>query len=76
MVATEPTELISSTGKPEYTPIENTGLLYLSNSDSDVFMLIDSQEIYILLAGRWFSSKSFNGPWNYVSGKNCQPILL
>ncbi|MCD6430870.1 MAG: hypothetical protein J7L57_06605 [Deltaproteobacteria bacterium] len=68
VVATEPTELISSTGKPEYTPIKDTGLLYLSNSDSDVFMVIESQKIYILLAGRWFSSKSLNGPWQYVPG--------
>ncbi len=66
VVATVPTELISSTGKPEYTPIKDTGLLYLSNSDSDVFLAIESQEIYILLAGRWFSSKSLNGPWHYV----------
>ena len=69
VLATEPTELISATGKPEYTPIKDTGLLYLSNSDSDVFMLIESQEIYILLAGRWFSSKSLNGPWQYVPGE-------
>ena len=75
VVATEPTELISSTGKPEYTPIKDTGLLYLSNSDSDVFMAIESQEIYILLAGRWFSGKSLNGPWQYVPGENC-PLIL
>ena len=68
VVATVPTELISSTGKPEYTPIKDTGLLYLSNSGSDVFMAIESQEIYILLAGRWFSSKSLSGPWHYVPG--------
>ena len=69
VVATEPTELISSIGKPEYTPIKDTGLLYLSNSDSDVFLTIESQESYILLAGRWFSSKSLNGPWKYVPGE-------
>ncbi|MEA3333895.1 MAG: hypothetical protein U9Q58_09885, partial [Pseudomonadota bacterium] len=69
VVATEPTELISATGKPEYTPIKGIGLLFLSNSDSDVFMLIESQEIYILLAGRWFASKSLDGPWHYVPGE-------
>ena len=69
VLATEPTELISAIGKPEYTPIKDTGLLFLSNSSSDVFMLIESQEIYILLAGRWFSSKSFDGPWQYVPGE-------
>ncbi|MBN2808801.1 MAG: carbohydrate-binding family V/XII [Deltaproteobacteria bacterium] len=68
VVATEPTELISCTGKPEYTPIQGTGLLYLSNSDSDLFLAIESQDYYILLAGRWFSSRSLNGPWHYVAG--------
>ena len=69
VVATEPTELISSSGQPEYTPIKDTSLLYLSNSDSDVFLEIGNQENYVLMAGRWFSSKNLTGPWQYVPGE-------
>lgn len=68
VVATSPTELIATTGEPEYSPISGTDLLYLSNSDSDAFMHISSQKYYILLAGRWYESKSMNGPWQYVAG--------
>jgi hypothetical protein len=67
VVATEPTELISSTGKPEYTPIKGTDLLYMSNTDSDVLMDINSQENYVLLSGRWYAGKSMDGPWSYVA---------
>ncbi len=65
IIATEPTELISSNGKPEYKPIGDTSLLYVSNTDSDVLMDTESQEHYILLSGRWFVSKSLEGPWQY-----------
>jgi hypothetical protein len=65
IIATEPTELISSNGKPEYKSISGTSLLYVSNTDSDVLMDTESQEHYILLSGRWFVSKSLEGPWQY-----------
>ena len=68
IVATEPTELISSAGKPEFTPLSGTDLLYMSNTDSDVLMDIKKQEYYILLSGRWFVSKKMEGPWKYVAG--------
>lgn len=66
IVATEPTELISSDGEPQYSPIADTGLLYMSNTESDVFMEIASQHCFVLLSGRWYSSKSMDGPWSYV----------
>ncbi|MEH6651122.1 MAG: hypothetical protein V7707_13940 [Motiliproteus sp.] len=68
IVVTEPTELISSTGKPEFTPIQGTDLLNVSNTDSDVMMDISKQEYYILLSGRWYASKSLEGPWRYIPG--------
>jgi hypothetical protein len=68
IVATEPTGLISSTGKPEFTPLSGTDLLYMSNTDSDVLMDIKKQEYYILLSGRWFMSKKMEGPWKYIPG--------
>ena len=68
VLATEPTELISSTGEPEYTPISGTDLLYMSNTDSDVLLHLNNQQHYVLLAGRWYAASSLDGPWRYVPG--------
>jgi hypothetical protein len=68
-VATEPTELISSTAEPEYTPIAETDLLYMSNTDSDVLLHLTTQQHYVLLAGRWYEANSLDGPWSYVAGE-------
>ncbi len=70
IVATEPTELISSNGKPEFNPFSGTDILYMSNTDSDVLMDIKKQEYYVLLSGRWFMSKKMEGPWEYIPGDN------
>lgn len=67
IVSTEPAELIISDGPASYEPIGETGLLYMSNTESDVIMDIDSQQHYILLAGRWYTSKRMDGKdWTYV----------
>jgi hypothetical protein len=66
VVATQPTELIQTTGPAEYGPIENTNLLYVTNTDSDVFMDINTQSLYVLLSGRWFTAATQSGPWTYV----------
>ncbi|MBW1724152.1 MAG: carbohydrate-binding family V/XII, partial [Deltaproteobacteria bacterium] len=69
VVVTEPTELISSKGEPEFTPISGTDLLYMSNTDSDVLLHIKNQQYYVLLAGRWYTSAKMEGPWKYVPGE-------
>jgi hypothetical protein len=69
-----PTELIQSEGEPQYTPIEGTNLLYMSNTDNAVFMLTSSKEYYVLISGRWFKGPSLQqGPWSYVPGKSLPP---
>ena len=73
IVATEPTELIVSDGEPQYSPIQDTNLLYMSNSNNDVFMDIESQMYYVLLSGRWYTSKSLDGEWSYVPGDKLPP---
>ncbi|MFZ0035136.1 MAG: hypothetical protein WAK60_09150 [Sedimentisphaerales bacterium] len=64
--ATEPTELIATNGEPEFQIITGTNLLFISNTDSDVFMDINTQQIYVLLSGRWFTAKKKEGPWTYL----------
>ncbi|HEY6341014.1 MAG TPA: hypothetical protein VIY49_05945 [Bryobacteraceae bacterium] len=67
-VSTVPAELIQTNGPLQYAPIPNTGLVYATNSDTDIFVNVKTKDIYVLLAGRWFQSKSLNGPWTYVPG--------
>lgn len=75
IVATEPTELIVSSGDPSWTPIEGNQLLYMGNTESDVFMEIGTQQCYILLAGRWYRAASLNGPWAYVAADKLPPAF-
>ncbi|MGD8865976.1 MAG: hypothetical protein PVI01_00055 [Gemmatimonadales bacterium] len=67
VVVTEPTELIISAGPPSYASIAGTDLIYVSNTESDVFLNIETQEYYIVLTGRWYKSESLDGPWSYVA---------
>jgi hypothetical protein len=70
VVATEPTELIVSEGKPSFKPVSGASadLLSMDNSESDVLLDVPSQQYYTLLSGRWFRSKSLEGgSWSYVS---------
>lgn len=67
VVTTEPAELIQSKGEANFAPVQNTGLLYVSNSENDIFMDINSQQYYVLLSGRWYNSKTLSGNWQYVA---------
>jgi len=73
IVATQPTELIQTDGTADFTPISGTNLLYVSNTDSDVFMDISSQSLYVLLSGRWYTAPSQNGPWIFVAPNQLPP---
>jgi hypothetical protein len=64
VVSTEPTELIVTEGPAAFVPLVDD-LLVLQNSDDDVFMHVNSQKFYIVLAGRWYHASSLNGPWTY-----------
>jgi hypothetical protein len=68
VVSTEPAELIQLNGEPQFSPVTNTKLLYLTNTNSDVFMNITDQCYYVLLSGRWFRAPKLDGPWQFVSG--------
>ncbi len=69
VVATEPTELIVSEGKPSFKPVAGAGtdLLSMENTESDVLLDVPTQNYYALLSGRWFRSKALaGGAWTYV----------
>ncbi len=65
-VATEPTELIVTNGKPDYTPLEGVNLLYVKNSPASLVMDVDGQKHYVVLSGRWYQAAVLTGPWEYV----------
>jgi hypothetical protein len=66
IVSTEPAELIQINGEAQFSPIEDTRLLYVTNTDSDVFMSLPQQSYYVLLSGRWFNAATLDGPWESV----------
>jgi len=68
-VSTTPAELIVTRGNPSYAPIPKTDLLYVTNTDYDIFMDTASQQYFTLLAGRWFRAKAFEGPWVWAPGE-------
>ncbi|MHC4436514.1 MAG: carbohydrate-binding family V/XII [Planctomycetota bacterium] len=67
IVVTEPSELIVIEGEPKYSIINGTDLLYVSNTEEDVFMHIGTQLSFVLLSGRWYASIKLDGPWSYVA---------
>lgn len=62
-----PSEVILFDGHPTYTVIKGTNLLYVSNTENDVFLDNSSKMFYYLTSGRWFRSSSLQGPWTYAS---------
>jgi hypothetical protein len=67
-VSTTPTELLQTEGAPQYSPVENTRLLYVTNSPNRIFLDTATQVHYVLISGRWFRARNL-GPnsWEYVS---------
>ena len=67
IVSTVPSELIQSEGKANFANIEGTDLLYVSNSDDNIFKRVDDQEFYVLISGRWYRSTALDGTWAYIA---------
>lgn len=68
-VVYEPSELIVISGKPSYSPLQNTNLLFIENTDSDVFMHVTTQSYFLLISGRWFTTKDLNGDWEFIESE-------
>jgi len=66
-VSKEPAELILTEGTPNFSLIPNTKLLYVTNTDSDLFLYSGDGQYYFLTAGRWFRAKSLREPWVVAS---------
>jgi hypothetical protein len=66
IVAIEPTELISTDGRPRFTPFAGNDLMYVENTSSDILYEVDTGQYFLLISGRWYRSKKIEGPWVYV----------
>ncbi len=64
-VSTHPAELILLRGEPSYLLVEGTSLLWVNNTESDVFRNGKTGPVYYLVAGRWFTAPDFTGPWTF-----------
>ncbi|GAO44614.1 hypothetical protein [Flavihumibacter petaseus] len=67
LVTTEPSELLQTKGAADYKSIQGTSLLYASNTTNQIFKDINTQKTYTVLAGRWYSAASLQGPWEYIA---------
>ena len=66
-VSITPAELISIEGEPKYVPVPGTGLLWISNTESDLFRMGPNGAVYYLVAGRWFVAPNLNGNWKFAT---------
>jgi len=64
VISLEETELILLDGAPRLSVIDETGISYVSNTQSDLFRLGDRW--YFLVSGRWFSNTKLSGQWQAV----------
>ncbi len=62
VTATEPTELVASDGEPSWTPIGDGSMLYVKNTETPWVRELATQQIYVLLSGRWFRSAAADRP--------------
>ena len=67
-VSLVPSELILLKGEPAYSAVPGTKeLVWVSNTESDVFRMGRTGAVYFLVSGRWFSAADFTGPWTFAT---------
>ena len=70
IVTTTPSELISTEGSPKFVLIPNTNLVFVENSDAELFRDLNTNNFYSLFSGRWFVSDKLEGNWQYVNPRD------
>ena len=66
VAADEPTELVVTSGKPDWQALPGGDLLYVKNTETAWLRELSTNNMYLLLSGRWYRSKSQSGPWTFV----------
>jgi hypothetical protein len=65
--STEPAELILVDGELKFVPVPGTSLLWVSNTESDLFAMGPDGPLFYLVAGRWFRAPNRNGNWVFAT---------
>lgn len=65
IISLQATELILLDGAPRLNAIADTGIRYVSNTQSDLFSF--GGRWYFLVSGRWFSNSDLTGQWQSVN---------
>jgi hypothetical protein len=62
-----PAELIVVFGPPSLEPVEGTELLWVTNTESDLFLHGKESRFYYLVSGRWFRADGLDGEWSFAT---------
>jgi hypothetical protein len=66
-VSEAPSELILLDSEPSFKIVSGTSLLWVENTDSDLFLSTEPHAFYYLVSGRWFRAESLDGPWSFAT---------
>ena len=66
-VSKTPAELILAEGRMELTMIPGTELLWVTNTESDLFLSNGDSRFYYLVSGRWFRAENLDGEWTFAT---------
>lgn len=67
IVVDTPAELVVVDGEMKYESIKGTSLLFVTNTERDIIMDVNSQLHYLLINGRWYTSKSLkDADWTFT----------
>ncbi|WOJ97173.1 carbohydrate-binding family V/XII [Congregibacter brevis] len=75
VAATKPTELVVTDGKPDWQSLTGGEILYVQNTETPWLRDLPTGNMYILLSGRWYRSKSSEGPWTFVPANELPPAF-
>jgi len=68
LVTTEPAELIVLKGAAQYEAVPGASpLVWVKNTEADLFRMGQNGDYYYLVAGRWFKAATLDGPWTFAT---------
>jgi hypothetical protein len=66
-VSYEPAEIILTWGAAQFSPVSGTRLMYVVNTEDELFFDPADKSYYFLTSGRWFKAAALEGPWSAAS---------
>jgi hypothetical protein len=73
LVAHKPTELIVVNGAPSFQPVADTLLMWVANTECDLFYNTTDRNYYFLTSGRWFRTPELGGG-KWVAATTTLPV--